>query len=50
MNKINLNRKSKWIKIKMNHCDSFASEVNQNESESKNKMIRQSESKITKRF
>ena len=34
----------------MNQCDSFASKVNQNESESKNKMIRSGESKTEKNF
>ena len=43
-----MNCESKWIKI--NSSDSFASEVNQNESESNyyNKMIRPSESQIKK--
>ena len=40
--------KSKWIK--MNHCDSFASKVNQNESESKIKWFAEVNQKSKKDF
>ena len=42
MNKVRLNRKSKWIKIQMN-CESKLIRI-------KNKIIRSSESQIKKRF